>query len=73
MLSALTLCPVWPAELCSLRQLKSARKLLRDFNAAAKQQLELQLGSVEEAAALLAGVRRDLDAIHAALRWVCCC
>jgi hypothetical protein len=46
-----------------LRQLKAARKQLRDFNAASAQQLESQVAAMEEACRLIGQVRGDLDAI----------
>jgi hypothetical protein len=52
----------------SLRQLKSARKQLRDFNTAARCQLEGQLAALEAGAAQLASTRADLDAVNAYLR-----
>ena len=57
--------PIFPP--CSLRQLKAARKQLRDFNTAARVQLEAQGAALEAGAAVLAGMRADLDAVNAAL------
>lgn len=54
---------------CRLRQLKSARKLLRDFNTASKHQLDVQLADIDQAAQLLTSIREDLDHIYARLRW----
>lgn len=52
----------------SLRQLKSARKQLRDFNTAARVQLEGQLAALEAGAGQLLGIRQDLDAVNGYLR-----
>lgn len=54
----------------SLRQLRAARQQLRDFNAAARQQLggSEQLAALEAGAAALASTRADLDAVAAFLR-----
>lgn len=60
--------PPLPAR--SLRQLKAARKLLRDYNATSAQQLQAQLGVMEEAGTLIGGVRADLDHVYARIRWV---
>ncbi|KAI8466381.1 MAG: hypothetical protein J3K34DRAFT_63552 [Monoraphidium minutum] len=57
------------AQATTLRQLKAARKQLRDFNTTARVQLEAQLGALEQGAGQLAGMRADLDAVAAYLRW----
>lgn len=54
-----------------LRQLKASRKALRDYNTAARVQLEAQGPALEAAAGLLAGMRADLDAVNGALRCAC--
>ena len=54
----------------SLRQLKTARKLLRDFNAAAKHELEQQIAAGEVAVKHLLAIREDLDATYACIRSV---
>eukprot|EP00877_Chromochloris_zofingiensis_P012799 jgi/Chrzof1/7773/Cz02g36070.t1 len=56
------------AQSTTLRQLKSARKLLRDFNTASKHQLDVQLADIDQAAQLLTSIREDLDHIYARLR-----
>jgi hypothetical protein len=53
-----------------LRQLKAARKQLRDFNTTARVQLEGQMADLEAAAAQLAGARADLDAVGEFLRFL---
>jgi hypothetical protein len=56
---------------CSLRQLKTARKLLRDFNTAAKVELEQQVAAGQVAVQQLLQLRQDLDAAYACIRCVC--
>ncbi|GBF97963.1 hypothetical protein Rsub_10636 [Raphidocelis subcapitata] len=56
------------AQATTLRQLKAARKQLRDFSTAARVQFDGQLAALEGGAAHLAALRADLDAAHAALR-----
>jgi hypothetical protein len=53
---------------CSLRQLKAARKQLRDLTTSARVQLDGQLPALEAAAGQLGGVRADLDAVAGYLR-----
>lgn len=54
-----------------LKQLKAARKQLRDFNAAARHELDVQLAGGAAAVAQLLAIRADLDAAFGALRCVC--
>jgi hypothetical protein len=51
-----------------LRELKAARRMLRDFNAAAGQQLAQHAAASDAAAAQLIALRADLDAAHACIR-----
>lgn len=53
---------------CRLRQLKTARKLLRDFNTAAKVELEQQVAAGQAAVQQLLQLRQDLDAAYACIR-----
>ena len=65
--------PHAPKQLCvyycrRLRQLKTARKLLRDFNTAAKVELEQQVAAGQVAVQQLLQLRQDLDAAYACIR-----
>lgn len=51
-----------------MRQLKAARTLLRDFNGAAKQQLEQQVEAGEAAVYHLKSIRQDLDHAYTCIR-----
>lgn len=55
-----------------LRQLKTARKLLRDFNTAAKVELEQQVAAGQVAVQQLLQLRQDLDAAYACIRCAQC-
>lgn len=57
---------------CRLRQLKTARKLLRDFNTAAKVELEQQVAAGQAAVQQLLQLRQDLDAAYACIRCETC-
>jgi hypothetical protein len=48
--------------------LKGARTLLRDFNAAAKQQLEQKITASQAAVQHLSSIRQDLDYTYARIR-----
>ena len=52
----------------SLRELKSARTLLRDFNTAAKQQLKQQIEASDAAVQHLKSIRQDLDHAYSCIR-----
>lgn len=56
------------AQASTLRQLKAARTLLRDHNAAAKQQLEQKLSASQAAVQHLTSIRQDLDYTYARIR-----
>ena len=54
-----------------LKQVRAARKQLRDFNTASKHQLDSQLNNLEEAANLLTTLRSDLDYCFSRIRYAC--
>jgi hypothetical protein len=54
--------------LCRLRQLRNARKQLRDLNTALKHELDAQADGMQEVSQLLTTIRGDLDASHTCIR-----
>jgi hypothetical protein len=53
---------------CRLRQLRNARKQLRDLNTALKHELDAQADNMQDVSQLLTAIRGDLDASHAIIR-----
>lgn len=56
------------AQATTVRQVKAARKQLRDFNTTARVQLEGQLAALEAGASQLLSIRTDLDSVNEYLR-----